>query len=203
MITSSIDICNMALDYINVKNIVDIEEKTKQAEKCKMYYDTVRRSLLCNINASFSIKRASLPIVADVVPVFGYQKTYMLPKDCLQVLSLGESIEDNFYQIEGKYFYCDESIENVYIKYIADIEEVTEYDDDFCDLFALKLAEKICYSLTEDEQKAQLMKQLAKEKYIEASTKYGRDNRITVINKPQFRGAKIYPEISNATNPMR
>ena len=203
MITSSVDICNMALDYIGEKNIVEIDEKTKQAEKCAMWYDTVRKSLLCNLNASFSIKRACLAYVADHEPLYGYKRAYALPSDCLQVLNLGSPVDDNYYQIEGNYFYCDEEIENVYIRYIADVEEVTKFDADFCKLFALKLAEEICYPLTHDKQQTQLIKQMTKEQYVETSTKYGRDNRVIVINKPQYRGAKVFSEIKGTNYPAR
>ena len=116
---------------------------------------------------------------------------------------MGNPLHDRLYQIEGTYFYCDESIERVDIRYIADITDVTVFDSDFCDLLALKLAEKICIPLTEDLEKMQLIKQLAAQKYIEASTKYGRDNRITVINKPRYRGAKIIDENFNFNYPIR
>lgn len=205
MITSVLDICNMALDYCNVRNITAIDEKTKQSEKCRMWYDTVRKSLLLNMNASFSIKRAVLAEVADFTPVYGYTKAYALPHDCLQVLNLDSPITDRFYQIEGDYLYCNkyDSDENIKIRYIADIEDVTKFDAEFCDCLALKLAEKICLPLTEDEQKTSMLKQLAQQKYVETSTKYGRDNRMIVINTPKYRHAKCFAEIQDFNYPAR
>ena len=203
MITSSVDICNMALDYCNVRNITGLDEDTKQSKKCSMWYDTVRKSLLLNMNASFSIKRAILAEIADVVPVYGYDKAYALPSDCLQVLNMDSPISDRYYQIEGNYLYCRQYAddEEIKIRYIADIQDVTKYDSEFCDCLALKLAEKICLALTEDEQKMQLIKQLAAQKYIETSTKYGRDNRMIIINEPKYRRAKLFPEIINYNYP--
>lgn len=203
MVQSVLDICNMALDYCNIRNITAIDEKTKEAKKCNAWYDTVRRSLLTNLNASFSIKRAILAEYTDYVPVFGYGKAYVLPRDLLQVLNLGNPLDDNLYQIEGQYFYCDESIEQVSIRYIADITDVSKFDSEFCDCLALKLAEKICLPLTEDEQKTQFIKQLAQQKYIETSTKYGRDNRMIVINTPRYRQSKVYSGINNFNYPIR
>lgn len=205
MITSVVDICNMALDYCNVRNITSIDEKTKQSESCKLWYDTVRKSLLMNMNASFSIKRAVLAEVANFTPVYGYTKAYALPYDCLQVLNLDSPISDRYYQVEGNYFYCNQLSEDelVKIRYIADIQEVTKFDAEFCDCLALKLAEKICMRLTEDDQKAGMLKQLAQQKYVETSTKYGRDNRIVVINTPKYRQAKYNSEIQDFNYPMR
>ena len=198
MISSNVDICNMALDYCCTRNITSLDEKTKEAKKCNAWYDLVRKSLLLNLNASFSIKRARLAEVADYVPVYGYGKAFALPRDLLHVLNLGNPLDDNFYQIEGKYFYCDENIQEVNIRYLADIEDVTLFDSEFCECLALKLAEKICLPLTEDEQLTNYLKQLATQKYIECSTKYGRDNRMIVINKPHYRQAKVFAE--NFTN---
>jgi hypothetical protein len=200
MITSVIDICNMALDYCNVRNITSLDEDTKQSKKCSMWYDTVRKSLLLNINASFSIKRAILAEVADYTPVYGYQKAYSLPSDCLQVLNLDSPLSDKYYQIEGNYLYC-QNCDEVKIRYIADVKDVTKFDSEFCDCLALKLAEKICSPLTEDEQKTTMLKQLAQQKYIETSTKYGRDNRMIVINKPRYRQSKVFSEIQNFNYP--
>ncbi len=203
MITSDIDICNMALDYCNVRNITSLDEDTKASKKCKAWYDTVRKSLLMNLNASFSIKRATLAEFADYIPVYGYGKAYALPLDLLQVLNLGNPLDDNLYQIEGNYFYCDESIKQVNIRYIADIKDVTKFDSDFADLLALKLAEKISLPLTEDPEKTSVLKQLSQQKYIECSTKYGRDNRITIINKPRYRHSKIVADNFDFNYPIR
>ncbi len=203
MITADVDICNMALDYCSSRNITSLDEKTKEAKKCKMWYDTVRKSLLMNLNASFSIKRARLAEVADYVPIYGYGKAFALPHDLLQVLNLGKPTNDELYQIEGEYFYCDERIKEVNIRYIADIKDVTLYDSEFCDCLALKLAEKICLSLTEDEQRTTFVKQLAAQKYIECSTKYGRDNRMVVINKPRYRQSKVFAEHFGNVYPIR
>lgn len=205
MITSVLDICNMALDYCNVRNITAIDEDTKQSKKCNMWYDTVRKSLLMNMNASFSIKRAVLAEVANFTPIYGYTKAYALPYDCLQVLNLDSPISDRLYQIEGNYLYCNEQDENenIKIRYIADIEDVTKFDAEFCDCLALKLAEKICLPLTEDEQKTAMLRQLAQQKYVETSTKYGRDNRMIIINRPKYRQAKYYSEIEDYNYPAK
>lgn len=203
MITSVIDICNMALDYCNVRNLTSLDEETKQSKICARWYDTVRKSLLLNINASFSIKRAILAEVVNHKIAYGYDKAYTLPADCLQVLNLDSPVEDRYYQIEGNYLYCKRrnDDEQIKIRYIADVEDVTKFDSEFCDCLALKLAEKICLPLTEDEQKTNLLKQYAQQKYIETSTKYGRDNRMIVINKPRYRQAKEFSEICDFNYP--
>lgn len=203
MITSEVDICNLALDWVNARNITSLDENTKESKKCNAWYDLTRKELLTNLNASFSIKRAKLAQEADFTPVYGYDKAYILPKDLLKVLNLGNPLHDLLYQIEGNHFYCSEPSEEVYIRYIADVTDVTQFDSEFSELLILKLAERICVALTEDIEKSNYIKQLAQQKYVECSSKYGNDNRITVINKPLYREAKINSEIFDYNYPIK
>lgn len=202
MTTSSVEICNLALDMLGIDNITSMEEGTKQSNICKKWYDVTRKSLLCNLNATFSITRANLPEVADYIPAFGYKKAFALPNDCLKVLSLGDPSIDEYYQIEGDKFYCQKEIGKVEIRYIADIQDVSLYDSQFCELFALDLAVAICMPLTKDMQMKQYYEQMKNKKYIECSSKYGCDNRVVVINKPQFRNARYNAEILNCNYPI-
>lgn len=204
MITSEIDICNLALDYCNCRNITSLEEETKESKKCSAWYDIVRKSLLTNLNASFAIKRAKLVEDANYEEIFGYKKAYALPRDLLQVLNVNDPLNDELYQIESdNRLYCNDDIEDVNIRYLADIKDVTKFDSDFVELLALKLAERICISLTEDEAKSNWIKQLAQQKYIECSTKYGNDNRVVVINVPRYRLAKINAELPRSNYRIR
>lgn len=197
MATTNVHVCNLALYRCKEKTINSMEENTKSAEVCTAFYDLTRKSLLTNLNATFSIKRTVLAEVADFQPVYGYKKAYALPKDCLQVQCLGDPLDNNLYQIEGNYLYHDCNLNQTEIKYIADVEDVTKFDAEFIELFALTLASKICEPLTHDTEQANYLKKLADEKYIECSTKYGRDNRITVIKSSRFREAKLNAGIEN------
>jgi hypothetical protein len=132
MITSEIDICNMALDFCNCRNITSLEEGTKESKKCSAWYDIVRKSLLTNLNASFAIKRAKLVEDANYIEVFGYKKAYSLPRDVLQVLNVNDPLGDELYQVEAdNRLYCNDDIKDVYIRYLADIKDVTKFDSDF------------------------------------------------------------------------
>lgn len=197
----SVDICNMALDYINVENITSIDENTKQAKKCKFWFNQVRKSLLLNLNATFSIKRARLVEDANYKEVFGYKKAYVLPKDCLKVISLGNPTLVNHSQQEGDYFYCDES--EVFIRYLADVSDVSKYDAEFNDLFALTLATKICLPLTNDYEKLNFIKGLEQQQYILCSTKYGNDNKPIIVTKSHFRNSRYNAEIPISDNLLR
>ena len=202
MATSAIDICNMALDYLHIENITSLEEDTRQAKKCAQWYDTIRKTLLINLNASFSIERATLVEKKDYTPIYGYEKAYSLPYECLQVLNVGDPKSDIFYQIEGDSFYCQENSTNIQIRYIKDVKDVNLFDANFIKLLALSLAVEICVPLTDDYQKRNALQALKDRQYQETSVKYGRDNKITVINKPKYRNARYFAEINDSNYPI-
>lgn len=203
MINSAVQICNMALKHINVQTITSLEENTKQAQECAFYYDIVRQSLLVNLNASFSIARAQLVEKKDYTPIYGYDKAFALPHNCLQVLNLGDPQFDEYYQIEGDNFYCTNDVHDVKIRYIKDVKDVNMFDPQFKELLALAIAVEICIPLTEDYNKLAQLEQKKLKKYQECSVKYGRDNRMVVINKPRYRNTKYYPEILNSNYPVQ
>nr|DAN07831.1 MAG TPA: tail tubular protein [Caudoviricetes sp.] len=196
-----VDICNMALDYINVENITSLDENTKQAKKCNFWYEQVRKSLLLNLNATFSIKRAILVEDASYKKIFGYEKAYKLPKDCLKVISLNNPTAIELSQQEGEYFFCN--VKNVCIRYLADIKEVNKYDAEFADLFALSLATKICLPLTNDYEKLNYIKSLEQQQYITCSTKYGNDNKPVIITNCNFRHSRYEADVNLDIKPLR
>ncbi|MEI8127983.1 MAG: hypothetical protein WCG95_00065 [bacterium] len=190
MAITDVEICNLALDNIGTKNIVSRDSTEKPAKLCDRWYDVARRSVLKDLNASFSIKRATLATVSGFTPVYGYPNAFTLPDDCLKILNIGDPMQVERYQIEGNYLYCDYET-SVNVRYIYDCEDVSLYDDEFIELIALKLARCICMPLTQDIEKSNNLEMLYKQKYLETSTKYGNDNKVIIINKPRYRGHKV------------
>lgn len=205
VVNSKTDICNMALDYIGVKNITSFDEDTKAGLECRRWYDLVRKELLINLNASFSIARAVLSVDLNYKTIsvddkcYGYENAFVLPKDCLFVLNVGDMLNVTEKQIEGKYLFAD-FVDNCPIRYIKDVTDISSYDAGFVKLFALKLAEQICFPLTNDNERTNYIMQLAERQYIYASSKYGNDNKITVVNIPRFRNSRHNHSIVPTSN---
>jgi hypothetical protein len=179
--TAEIDICNMALDTLATDSIVSINGNELAAKLCKRWYDISRRTLLKDLNPSFAIKRAALCEDEDFQPVYGWNNAFLLPHDCLKVWNIEDPMIGERYQIEeGNHLFCDYK-GLVHIRYVFDNKDVSAYDDDFIELFALKIASRICLRLTADyEKKASIEADLNK-KYLETSYKYGSDNKIKVV----------------------
>ena len=136
VVSSDVEICNMALDYLNVLNITSLDEGTKQAKKCKALYDIVRKKLLTNLNASFSIERTILTedanykikyLDSNKVNYYGYKNAFVIPNDCLQIICVGEPLNNELYQIEGRYLLCNRE-KTCPVTYIKDVDNVALYD---------------------------------------------------------------------------
>lgn len=198
MSNSADAICNLALDYVGTKSIVSRTEKDSNSAKlCSRWYDISRRSLLKDLQASFSIKRTSLAENFDT-PVFGYLHSYTLPHDCLKLLSINDRLDMLNYPVEQNCILCDIP-KIIYIRYVFDCQDVSSYDDEFKECLALKIASNICIPLTQDFNKQANLEARFKQKYIDTSCKYASDNKLVVVSKSRFQLAKIFdnPEIFN------
>jgi len=189
MVGTESDICNLALDLLGTKNINNIDEGTENALLCKKWYDNTRQSLLTNINASLSFEREALAVDASNSPVYMWDYQYLLPNDCLKVLNVDESLSSQDWAIEGAYLVSN-TASVVYIRYIKNITAVNLFDATFIELLALQLAVNMCIKATQDFNKAKILKSELKEKYIEASQKYGSDNKIRIVRKSKFEASK-------------
>lgn len=184
----SVEICNMALDYLGTDTIESLTDKTDNAKLCKRWYDITRKSLLKDLNASFSIKRSILAKDPKEV-LYGRTNVYTIPSDCLAVLDIETPMDDVAYQIEGNQILCDID-EQLKVRYIKNETDASLFDDEFKELLALKLAVNICVKATQDLERLNYLQQFYAQKYIQATTKYGRDNRIITINKSRYQSAR-------------
>lgn len=144
IINSKVAICNLALNHLGVGEITTIETPdTEVAKTCANFYDITKETLLRDYNFQFSIKRASLPALAEV-PEFGYSKQANLPSDFLTLIYLynGNSFVINdgeYYRIEGNKILTD--LEAPYnILYVANIQDVNNFTEEFKLLFSYYLA---------------------------------------------------------------
>lgn len=169
---SRTELANRALVKIGEKRIIALDDSTKQGALINSMWDIVLDSELRKKKWSFSIKRAQL--AADVaVPEFGYGQQFQLPTDCLRVLSVlnidvGPDLSDyrgapnQLYVIEGRKLLYGRPAQGspspstpMPLRYIARIEDTTQWDSCFCEAFACKLAWEICEDLTNSSEKRQ------------------------------------------------
>lgn len=146
---SIIDICNLALDKIGAEGtLVSLDDKIKEARLCKKHYDMSRASVLSQHPWKFAHTRVVIsPIVT--APVFGPTYQYTLPVDCLVVRMANDT--DTVWTVEGRSLLCESSTVN--LEYTANITDPNLFHPQFCDNLAYHLAQKICYALTQSNER--------------------------------------------------
>lgn len=164
MAQTVIDICNSALQRVGAASILSLLDNSPEARACGIAYDSNRRDELRRHRWNFAIARAVLAPDATA-PAFDYTYAFTLPSDCLRVLRPPTVGLD--WQIEGRKILTNDS--NVlYLKYIRDVEDATQFDASFYNVVAAALAIDICQRLTQSNQKMSLLEQDYKDAVIAA-----------------------------------
>ncbi len=189
MVTSAVEICNMALDYLGTGNITSLDEQfSDNAKLCKRWYDVTRKSLLKDLNASFAIKRITVAALT-ATPVYGRSYQFQLPYDCIKLLNIDSPLDVQDYQIEGNKILYD-SNEALNIRYVYNCDDVSLYDDEFKECLALHIAANICKKVTQDKDLIPYLNKLKKEKYADTAYKYSKDNPVKKTSYSRFEASK-------------
>lgn len=143
--TTETSICNSALSKLGAERILSLDENSPVARICKEQYPKIVVTLLREHPWNFAIKRATLA-AATTGPEFKYAYSFPLPSDCLRVLEIedGETVD---WQKEGRNIVTDSS--SMKIKYISSDILPGEFDANFSEVVALKLAHDICFAITQ------------------------------------------------------
>lgn len=88
-----IDICNLALSYINKRPITSFDDKTAEAMHCKIQYHTTRKQLLCEHLWGFAETYVDLSLASEDAG-FGFELSYLLPPLCLRVDKVLDSLSE-------------------------------------------------------------------------------------------------------------
>lgn len=149
MAQSVVDCCNSALQRVGAASITSLTDNSPEARACTVAYDSNRRDELRKHRWNFALKRVVLTPDATA-PAFDFKYAFTLPTDCLRVLRPATSDLD--WQIEGrKILTNDGTILN--LKYVADVEDCSQWDASFYNVVAGALALDICEKLTQSNTK--------------------------------------------------
>ena len=141
MISSPVDICNIALGHLGESRIASLEDESPAARACTLHYISARDAVLRSHRWNFAQARAILSRLDDA-PVFGWSYQYELPADCVRVLEVngsegGDVITDE-YIVEGRRVLTNAS--EVRLVYCKRVEDVSDFDPLFVQAFAVQLA---------------------------------------------------------------
>ena len=150
--SSDVHICNLALDYLNQNPITSIDTPTTKAEEtCARWYHTSRASTLRKHPWNFAIKRAEISEAVIDIP-FGYSSAYALPSDFIRLLTIGDDVLGTI----------TNEFDDLLIRYIFDITDVSKFDALFVEILALELSIKIGNKFTASEARVEELRDMLK-----------------------------------------
>ena len=192
-----IDLINAALVSIGQEPIVsldNIENVSPVVTAVKAKTDIVKRKLLrCN---DWNCARITTPLALIIEPTNtrGWKYAYQLPTapECLRVVQIsidkGETyidLDDYYnrnagpkealFDLDGTILLCN--IEDVYIKYTADID-AARFDASLASAFVAQLAAELAYTLPASVSLADYMSRLAKQELKSAKSINARERNI-------------------------
>lgn len=179
--TSSVEVCNLALDLLRQKEkVTSIETPESEIEALMArWYDVTRRSVLRGFPWNFARKRVVLSRNATA-PAFGYPDAYNLPSDYLELVFIGENYDEDYdtdYSVEDNQILIDNSgAADLNICYVRDITTVTRFDPIFVDLLSAELAIRVANSITGINKSMKDMNSWKKELEAKARAKNGHEN---------------------------
>ncbi len=146
---STVDICNLALDELGEAAITALDEGSPVANLCARNYAPARDQVLRSHPWNFAVARRRLARLS-AAPDFGFAYAYQRPTDWLRTISVhaGEGGTDAVaYRMEGDRFLSDAA--DLYLRYIARIEDPNQYDPLFVDALAMRIAARLAKAITQ------------------------------------------------------
>lgn len=153
MSQSVIDVCNSALLRVGASTILSLSDNSPEARACSVAYESNRRDELRKHQWNFALGRAVLAPDA-VAPAFDYDYAFTLPSDCIRVIR--PPTYDLDWIIEGRKILTNDG-DTLYLRYIKDVEDVTQWDPSFYNVISAALALDIVEKLTQSNTKKQLL----------------------------------------------
>lgn len=157
MVTSDVQLCNMALSRIgSEERIQKLSDTTKnEAVQCNLFYAQTRDEVLRAFPWPCAIHRQVLAAI-DGPTLSKFTYAYQLPTDpyCLRVLGMIDVANGTYadvvgvqYEIEGRTLLTD--LTPVGIKYTKQLTDTKDFDSLLAEAIILKLASKIAYPIAD------------------------------------------------------
>lgn len=192
---ASIDIVNLALDYLGEEPAKNVETPTSQTEKIMArWYDATRETCLREYAWNFAKERVVL--MRTGTPAFDYSDAYEVPADCLRVVSIGGDIEERQirdYDYQGREILVDNNGSNsLKLRYIKNVTDVSKFDSLFVDYLALKLALKVAQKFTQRRSVITTMNEMLGVLTPKIISINGQEKPIKRVQRSRYLSARRY-----------
>ena len=161
---SIIQVANRALTKLGSARITSLSDDTKAARSISNCFDDLRDDELRAHRWQFAMKRTSLAALSDT-PAFGYNYQYAVPADFLRIDMVDDrfpaAVMDNYidaeyleWTLEGNVILTDIGAP-LKLRYIAQVTDPTEWDTNFREALASRIAMEVAEDLTQSDTKKQ------------------------------------------------
>lgn len=174
MVGSVLDICNMALAHLRLREIASIDDQTPEGMQCKRFYQQSVDETLRSVDWNFARSHLSGVIVPNAQQIPGWRFAFQYPADCAAIRGIARwnradaPQKYTLSQNAGVRLIYTNALSPVFI-YTTKSAPVTAYDDDFVSALSYVLATKLAVPLTGKAELMTGMQQLARGKMALAS----------------------------------
>lgn len=159
---SAVDICNTALANLGEKanlSTITPPHANANAERCAIFYPIARDDALNRRAWSWAIERVELAATTPTVASGEYPYAFVLPSDCIRVLSIGveetpDEQNDSLPRLlEGSVIRT--TVDAVFLRYVKRVTNVNAFSPLFQRAVASLLSSHLAGALTKDPQVAE------------------------------------------------
>lgn len=190
--TSPVDICNMSGDLLRERAISVISPPVTETEKIyARHYDEVRQWLLYQGVWNFAYRVVEIDRTST--PAGDFADAYLLPTNCLRLLSVGDATfrGQTKYEVRGREIVIDNDGEAaLLVRYIEDVTDVTTWSAGYRKLMILLLAEQVGYAITGKEKPIERLEALIKAAWKDAFSIDGQESPPTRIERSRLLTAR-------------
>ena len=145
---SETSLCNMALGRIGAERLNDLaEDASVEAIHCNLHYKQTRDALLESHRWRFALGRSTLSEDTET-PDFEWGHQFVLPTDCLRVLSLFDT--ENSYAVADDLLLTND--DEAELKYIKKIVDPAKFSSLYIEVLVLQLAIKLVMPLSRGQK---------------------------------------------------
>lgn len=152
MITTTTEVCNLALARLGARRIANYESDTStEAKACRLHFDQVRDGLLRRHQWDFATTSKALSQLEDA-PLSEYAVAWQLPADCERIIriSSGDAMAPvKAFARRGRHL-LTEDLASCELVYVSNAVEIADWDSLFIEAVALKLAARIAGDVTQN-----------------------------------------------------
>lgn len=161
MITTTTDLCNLALARLGARRIANYEsDTTTEAKACRLHFELVRDGLLRRHQWDFATTSKMLSrLEAD--PLSEYESAWQMPADCVRIIRLSDNnpfLPLTDFARRGRSILIN-GVTTLELVYVTNSVPIHEWDSLFIDALVLSLASRIAGDVTQNPGMASEAKQ--------------------------------------------